>query len=595
MTLRIMTIHIQRQLDVVAARQRARQIAVLCGFGMQDQVRIATSVSEVARTVYTHAGSGKVHFSIDGSTAPQVLTVEIHNGGQSTEDIDRSLAGEDKPAGGSEIGVIAAKRLMDRFEIRSTPEKGAVILLQKLFYQDAPVVTAARCNQFCSQIAATPAEDTMAEVVQQNQELLGTLAELKARQEELIQLTRELEDTNRGVVALYAELDEKADHLRRADEMKSRFLSNMSHEFRTPLSSIRALSKILLDRVDGELGEEQETQVRLILQSALGLTDLVNDLLDIAKIEAGKVEIHPADFDVSELFSALRGMLRPLLVGDSVSLNFIEPEESLVLFTDEAKLSQILRNFISNALKFTEAGEINVRFSVLKDGHVQFSVEDSGVGIAAEHLSLIFEEFGQVEHRLQRNVRGTGLGLPLCRNLALLLDGEVSVESEVGRGSIFSVKLPQVYAGKYDRNSDSVAQAMVQDNRQPVLLVEDNPTVRMIYDKFLVDSEFRIVVARSVQEARNLWPVVDPVAVILDIMLHGETAWHWLIELKNDARYSTVPVIVATEIDDHRKGLALGAGDYYVKPLSKHQLLSALRKLVPTSPPTADFPAIATH
>src|SRR3569623_2477926 len=163
-----------------------------------------------------------------------------------------------------------------------------------------------------------PPDALFSEVQQQNTELLGTLAELNARQDELLQLTRELDDTNRGVVALYAELDEKAEHLRRADEMKSRFLSNMSHEFRTPLSSIRAMSKLLLTRTDGELTQEQEMQVQYILKSTESLAELVDDLLDLAKIEAGKIDVRPEKFDVADLFSALRGMMRPLLTSDAV-------------------------------------------------------------------------------------------------------------------------------------------------------------------------------------------------------------------------------------------------------------------------------------
>src|SRR4029450_4918187 len=152
------------------------------------------------------------------------------------------------------------------------------------------------------------------------------------RQEELMVLNRELEDTNRGVVALYAELDEKADHLRRADEMKSRFLSTMSHEFRTPLNSIRALSRLLLDRADGELSREQEKQVNFILKSANDLTELVDDLLDLAKIEAGKTEVRPIEFSVANLFSALRGMLRPLLVSDTVQLVFEDVDPTLMMY-----------------------------------------------------------------------------------------------------------------------------------------------------------------------------------------------------------------------------------------------------------------------
>ncbi|MGI4848558.1 MAG: sensor histidine kinase, partial [Janthinobacterium lividum] len=258
--------------------------------------------------------------------------------------------------------------------------------------------------------------------------------------------TRELEDTNRGVVALYAELDEKARHLRHADETKSRFLSNMSHEFRTPLSSIRALAKLLLARTDGELGEEQEKQVRFILDAAESLTEMVNDLLDLAKIEAGKVDIHCDWFSVREMFSALRGMLRPLLMSDQVKLSFDMPDKDIMLYTDEGKLSQILRNFISNALKFTEAGSVRVQATLMSsDGMVQFSVTDTGLGIAEENQHLIFEEFSQVANRLQHRIKGTGLGLPLCRNLASLLGGTLTLQSTAGKGSTFSVMIPSRY------------------------------------------------------------------------------------------------------------------------------------------------------
>ena len=208
----------------------------------------------------------------------------------------------------------------------------------------------------------------MEEVRQQNRELLHALEELHERQQELIRLNGELEDTNRGVVALYAELDEKAGHLRRADEMKSRFLSNMSHEFRTPVNAILALSQLLLDRADGDLTGEQEKQVTYIKKSGADLLELVNDLLDLAKIEAGKVEIRPGEFEVATLFSALRGMLRPLLLSSTVNLVFDETEDIPLMKTDEGKVSQILRNFISNAIKFTEQGEVRVVASLAEGG-----------------------------------------------------------------------------------------------------------------------------------------------------------------------------------------------------------------------------------
>ncbi|OYO28970.1 ATP-binding protein [Janthinobacterium sp. PC23-8] len=580
MTQRILTAVIGNELDVVGARQRARQIAALCGFGVQEQVRIATAVSELARNVYNYAGTGKIHFAIDGSTAPQVLSIRIEDCGPGIAQLDRILAGQYESQTGMGLGILGARRLMDRFHIESRPGKGTDITLQKLFPRDAPLLTGPKIGALSGSLQALPSDITLSEVQQQNHELLATLAELKTRQDELLQLTRELEDTNRGVVALYAELDEQADHLRRADQMKSRFLSNMSHEFRTPLSSIRALAKLLIDRVDGELSGEQEKQVMFILQSAVGLNDLVNDLLDLAKIEAGKVDVHASAFNVADLFSALRGMLRPLLVSESLNLTFIDPDPSLEMHTDEGKLSQILRNFISNALKFTETGAIIVSATAQPAaGAIRFDVSDTGLGISTEDQQLIFEEFSQVENHLQRRVKGTGLGLPLCRNLATLLDGKVAVQSTPGVGSVFSVTLPVRHDARAD-GSPPHAGGAGDDQRIPVLLVEDNASIRLLYEKFLVDTEFRAVFARSIREAIEQWELERPAAVVLDIVLHGENAWHWLAELKNDTQRCQVPVIIATEIEDQRKGLALGADAYYLKPLLRPQLLSTLRTLV---------------
>jgi PAS domain S-box-containing protein len=270
---------------------------------------------------------------------------------------------------------------------------------------------------------------------------------LRRRQEELERLNRELEDINRGMVTLYAELDEKAKELRQADEMKTRFLSNISHELRTPLNSIFALSNLLLDHVDGELSSEQEKQVGFIRKAADSLLELVNDLLDLAKIRAGKIDVHPVEFEAANLFSALRGMLRSLLVNEAVKLVFEEPEDVPLLYSDEGEVSQILRNFISNALKFTERGEVRVSARHDEDrGMVTFTVSDTGVGIATQNHSRIFEEFTQLENPAQSQFKGTGLGLPLCRKLAELLGGKIELESELGVGSKFSVTLPVRYA-----------------------------------------------------------------------------------------------------------------------------------------------------
>jgi len=270
------------------------------------------------------------------------------------------------------------------------------------------------------------------------------------------------------VLALYAEVDEKAQELRRASELKSSFLSNVSHELRTPLSSILNISRLLLDH-PGASDDEHRRQVAFIRKSAQALTEIVNDLLDLAKIEAGKVDVRPDNVSVRELFGTLRGMFRPLLASDAVVLAFDEPSPDLALFTDEGKLSQVLRNFIANAIKFTERGEVRVSAHAEPDDTVCFAVADTGIGIAPEHQQRIFEEFAQVEGPLQARGKGTGLGLPLSRKLARLLGGGVSVRSEPGVGSTFTLTLPRHYGSRSD---GSARERLAADRPSPDRAVE---------------------------------------------------------------------------------------------------------------------------
>jgi signal transduction histidine kinase len=266
--------------------------------------------------------------------------------------------------------------------------------------------------------------------------------ELAAREADIAALREELEETNKGVVALYAELDDKAEQLRDANELKSRFLSYMSHEFRTPLTSMTSIAGILLSKLDGPLTAEQQKQVEFIRSSTRELTEMVNDLLDLAKVEAGRITISPEWFEMVDLFAALRGMFKPIVASTSVNLTFDEPEGEIKLYSDDKKVSQILRNFISNALKFTPTGEVSVTARMLDADHIEFAVTDTGIGIAPEHIPNLFADFVQLDVRLQKRLRGSGLGLSLARKFAELLGGRVGVESELGKGSRFFVVLP---------------------------------------------------------------------------------------------------------------------------------------------------------
>jgi signal transduction histidine kinase len=258
-------------------------------------------------------------------------------------------------------------------------------------------------------------------------------------------LRTELEETNRGVVALYAELDDQAAQLKEALDLKSRFLSYMSHEFRTPLSSVASLSGILLRGLDGPLTSEQTRQVEFIRDSIRELTEMVDDLLELAKVDAGRITISPEWFEMVDLFAALRGMFKPIVMTSTVSLVFEEAGTVPKIYSDDRRLSQILRNFISNALKFTKQGEVRVSARAVGEGQVEFAVTDTGVGIAPEHLPSLFMDFVQIDTRLQRRLRGTGLGLSLSRKLAEMLGGRVGAESEPGVGSRFWVLIPVAY------------------------------------------------------------------------------------------------------------------------------------------------------
>ncbi|MGY4535418.1 signal transduction histidine kinase [Pseudomonas sp. TE3786] len=267
-------------------------------------------------------------------------------------------------------------------------------------------------------------------------------AQLAAALAENEALRAELDETNQGVLALYAELDIQAEELRQASDLKSRFLSYMSHEFRTPLGSILSITSLLGDELDGPLSPEQHKQVGFVRTSASELSDMVDDLLDLAKIEAGRITISPAWFDMLDLFSALRGMFRPIVEGGTVDLTFEEPVAMPRLYTDDKKLAQILRNFISNSLKFTQRGEVRISARLENEHEVRFAVTDTGIGIPAELHRTLFEDFSQVDSPLQKRFRGTGLGLSLCKRFAALLGGHVGVDSEPGVGSTFYVIIP---------------------------------------------------------------------------------------------------------------------------------------------------------
>lgn len=547
MSMEIIKIEIRYEQDIVLARQRARTIAGLLGFNNNDQTRISAAVSEISRNAFKYAGGGEVDFLVEEKEKPQTFTIRITDKGPGIEDVDAILEGSFKSRTGWGIGITGAKRLMDYFHIESVPDKGATVSLGMTIPKYAPVVTARTLLDISEQLAAQVPQNPFEEMQQQNQELLRAMNELKQRQEELERLNHELEDTNRGIIALYAELDEKALYLSRANKLKSHFLSNMSHEFKTPLNSILSLSRLLSDRVDGDLTQEQEKQVVYIRKAAEDLSTLVNDLLDLAKIEAGKIVVHPAEFEISNTFGALRGMLKPLLINPAVNFVIEKPEGIPPMFTDEGKLSQILRNFISNAIKFTEKGEIRVSAKLAKDvKEVVFSVADTGIGIPAEYHEKIFDEFTQVETPLQKKVKGTGLGLPLSRKLTELLGGRLKVESAVGTGSVFYATIPVVYSETAKEEIKTAAVA-VTSSIEKVLVIDDEEVARYIFKGLLAaDAKYTILEASNGKDGIRIAEEEQPGIIFLDILMPEMDGFEVLTRLKASSKTRNIPVIIVT-------------------------------------------------
>jgi signal transduction histidine kinase len=521
--------------DGVTLRQRARQLAQLLGFPGNDCVRIATSVSEVARTVYSRGQNGQAEFFLDTTDPQHSLVIRVtdsktlafgHTVGAGTP---RGVAGI-----AADVGMAAVGRLMDNFDIQAHAGAGTQILLKKRLPPGAAPLGQERLSAIRKELDRPPS-GVVQEVQEQNRELAAALEEIRQRNLEIGHLNRELAETNRGVVALSAELEEKAEQLRAANEVKSRFLSHASHEFRTPLTGIIGLTRLLLNSGE-KRSEEERRQLQFILRSAEDLTAIVDDLLDLAKVEAGKIQLYPAEFELSSLLGAMRGLFRPLQAADSVNLVFEEPSGMPPLFTDEGKVGQIVRNLVSNALKFTEKGEVRVSARLLPDSDsVEISVQDTGIGIAPENLSRIFEEFSQVDSPVQRRVKGTGLGLPLVRRLAELLGGGVSVSSTPGMGSTFTVRLARRLN----------VRAVDPDRPASAVIVDDEEIARYLLRQRL-PRVCKTWEAGDGAEGIRIAAAQQPEVIFLDWNMPGMNGGEALAEIRRDPALKDTAVVMIT-------------------------------------------------
>ena len=469
---------------VFAARQLGRGLTASLDLDRQDQIRVATALSEISRSAVTAGRTAAIAFGIDDTEL--LLTVTL-DGAPPAE------------------GIAAAARLMDK-----VTTDGNVVRMTKR----RPAGVRPDMAEVNEQLAAVLPQSALEELRRQNQDLISALEDLKQQKDQLVllnaelqetnrgvmalysELSNELEQTNRGVVALYAELDETSERLRAASESKDRFWANISHELRTPLNSIIGLTRLLAEpSAEGALDPERLYQVELIKNSGATLLALVNDLLDVAKAESGQLHVDPAHVDLRALFGRLRGLARPMAEGKPVEVVVSDDGIPGTILTDEVALTGILRNLLSNGIKYTDSGE--VRLSVQVTGtRLEIRVADTGIGIPAGLHDHVFEEFYQVPG-VRRG--GTGLGLPYARRLARILGGDLTLTSEPGVGTTVVLDLPvqtptvgqvvladddaafrQVLGGLLAGMADHVLEA--SDGRQALAIIAENPVGLVLAD-----------------------------------------------------------------------------------------------------------------
>jgi signal transduction histidine kinase len=434
----VLTLPLRTQEDVLLTRRRARDLAALLQFSPAAQIGLSTAVWEVARLAERR---GEAELAVIEAPPSVAVTVTVSG-------LPRSAVGRTGAAG---LDLDGLRRLVDRVEMVERNGSAAVCLRSTA----GPDAWIPGVDDLELVLRSLTRHDTggggpgiVDELRQQNFELLTTLATLREREQELTRLNDELADTNRAVTALYAELEVQTGELRRRAESNARFLSTLTHELRTPLYAVRGMTEAILRDREESLDPGLRDDVALIDGAMVEALDLVNDHLDNVKLDAGRTIVRLTNVDIGELFGTLRAIVTRLPSNDGVELVFEDAAGVPTVRTDRFKLSQILRNLIVNALKFTEDGFVRVSCRPLPEtGDVRFAVADTGPGLSEEDQVRVFEEFVQIRSEEPGEIRGTGLGLPLTRRLASLLGGGVAVESTLGEGSVFTATIPVRYPG----------------------------------------------------------------------------------------------------------------------------------------------------
>jgi signal transduction histidine kinase/DNA-binding response OmpR family regulator len=396
---------------------------------------------------------------------------------------------------------------------------------------------------------------------------------------------------------LFSEVEEKGRQLEIASQHKSQFLANMSHELRTPLNAIIGLTEMMTEHA-ARFGTEKALEpLRRVLRAGRHLLMLINDILDLSKIEAGKLELNIESVPIAPMIEEVVGTGRPLAEQNSNKLVVECPADVGALQADPVRLRQTLLNLLSNACKFTKQGEVRLSVARIKDGGkpwLEFSVADSGIGMTPQQMEKLFQEFSQAETTTSRQFGGTGLGLAITRRLCRMMGGDVTVTSELGKGSTFTIRLPAEGAQAAAPTTQLAAPERPAvaatprkgANGKTILVVDDDATARELISGYLLDAGFEVVSAANGVQAIKMARELRPVAITLDVVMPELDGWTVLSALKGDPDLASIPVIMVTIADEKQRAFALGATGYLLKPIDRIKLFNLLTPWRAASGPT---------
>lgn len=427
-------------------------------------------------------------------------------------------------------------------------------------------------------------QDLEKRVEQRTVKLSKTLSQLRKAQVELIEQKKDLEIRVRERTA---ELAKSMTEAEKANQAKSQFLANMSHELRTPMNAIIGYSEMLMEEAEDIGQDDFIPDLSKIHGAGKHLLSLINDILDLSKIEAGRMELYLETFNINSLIQETVATIRPLIAKNSNTLEFNLPDNLSTMHADLTKVRQSLFNLLSNASKFTENGTITLNvecYGANEQDWISFQVIDTGIGMTSAQINKLFQAFSQADASTTRKYGGTGLGLAITKKFCQMMGGDIGVESESGKGSTFTIRLPlkvKTPAIKEPQQPIEIEQSKVinvSDQKNTVLVIDDDPTIHDLVRRFLIKQGFEVVTANSGEEGLRLAKNIRPEAITLDVMMPGMDGWSVLTALKANPETADIPVVMMTMVDDQNLGYALGASEYLLKPINGKYLGTLLEK-----------------